>query len=65
MFNEYDVVRLRRQIPECGLAEGQIGTVVLVYGDPPEAYEVEFTDGDAHTVALLTLDEQDLEKAAS
>jgi hypothetical protein len=41
--------------PPGGLVKGQVGTVVEVYGDPPEAYEVEFVDSCGDTYALLTL----------
>lgn len=60
-IHEYDVVRVRRPVPEHQLPEGAIGAVVMVYEDPP-GYEVEFCDGDGVTIALVTLSEADLEK---
>lgn len=60
-LREYDVVRLRRAMPEHGLAAGAIGAIVMVYESPP-AYEVEFTDPEGITLALVTLVETDLEK---
>ena len=48
-----DVVALTENIPERGLARGQVGTVVEIYG--PDAYEVEFCDDDGRTYALLSL----------
>ena len=60
-IQEYDVVRLRRALPEHQLPEGSIGAVVMIYRDPP-AYEVEFCDSDGVTIALATLSETDLEK---
>lgn len=63
-----DVVALTEPIPQStlvggfvddppaeGLLRGQVGTVVEVYGDPPEAYEVEFVDSCGETYALTTV----------
>ncbi len=64
MFAEYQVVRLSRDIPEEGLKAGARGAVVMVYPQRPESpreYEVEFTDEDGGTLALLTLPEDQLE----
>lgn len=63
MFSEYEIVRLRNNIPEWNLQAGAIGVVLLIYDEPnlPKAYEVEFTDKEGRTLALLTLLEQDLE----
>lgn len=51
---ELDTVQLQKAHPECGLAAGAIGAVVLVHGQG-EAYEVEFVALDGHTQAVLTL----------
>ena len=59
-IKEYDVVRLRRPLPEHKLATGAVGAVVMVYHDPL-AYEVEFCDEYGVTLALLTLQEEDIE----
>jgi len=68
---EYDVVRLLRPLPEYNLAAGSTGAVVMDYskhpdskhpdGDLPPAHEVEFTDSDGVTQALVTVAEDDLE----
>jgi hypothetical protein len=63
---EYDVVRLLRALPEHNLPAGSIGAVVIDYTelskrDLPPAYEVEFTDSDGVTQALVTVSEDDLE----
>jgi hypothetical protein len=60
-FEEYDVVRLVRPLPKHGLSDGAMGTVVYVYGDPAEAYEVEFVAPDGNTIALVTLVSDQLE----
>lgn len=64
MFSEYDVIRLKRDKPMRGLPAGVTGTILLIYPQPPlpPAYEVEFTDGEGNTVALLTLQEDGIEK---
>jgi hypothetical protein len=63
MLNEYDMVKLRKNIPDQNLLIGAVGTVLIVFNKPclPRAYEVEFTDikGD---IVLITLFEEDIEK---
>lgn len=54
MFQERDIVVLKRDFPEYGLKEGDIGAVVHCYRDAP-AFEVEFVTARGGTVALLTL----------
>lgn len=49
-----DVVELAADLPEEGLAEGAIGTVVDVHAEPP-GYEVEFVGDDGRTRALTAL----------
>jgi hypothetical protein len=63
MFEEYEVVKLRRDMPSVNLKAGDRGAIVMVYVDPSQAYEVEFTDKEGKTIALLTLKEEDIEKA--
>lgn len=60
-LQEYEVVRLRRPLPDCSLPVGATGAVVMVH-DGGKAYEVEFCDESGTTIALLTLGEDDLEK---
>lgn len=67
MLAEYQVVRLSRDIPEEGLKAGARGAVVMVYPlrpDSPREYEVEFTDEEGGTLALLTLPEDQLQPEA-
>jgi hypothetical protein len=59
MFSEYEVVKLKR--PLVGLNAGAIGAIVMAYNFVPPGYEVEFTDADGVTLALLTLHDEDLE----
>ncbi len=54
LFAELDTVQLQKDHPECGLAAGALGTVVLVHAQG-EAYEVEFIRLDGRTQAVLTL----------
>lgn len=42
-------------LPACGLVRGVVGAVVLVHGKG-EAFEVEFVGYDGHTLALVTLE---------
>jgi hypothetical protein len=54
-FKELDVVTLTTDLPGDGLRAGEIGTVVHVFHRPYTAYEVEFTDSDGMTTAMVTL----------
>ena len=48
-----DVVALTEDLPKRGLSRGQVGTVVESLA--PDVYEVEFSDDEGHTYALLAL----------
>ena len=54
-IRELDCVALTSDLPEHGLKCGDVGTAVLVHGGGV-AFEVEFVGYDGHTVALLTLE---------
>lgn len=53
-----DTVALLRPIQSLGLKEGQVGTVVEVFGD--DSFEVEFADKQGHTIALTPLKSTDI-----
>ena len=54
-IKELDAVALTWDLAEHKLVRGDVGTAVLVH-DNGAAYEVEFVGYDGHTVALLTLE---------
>lgn len=54
MVDELDEVVLTCDLPDHGLAAGDIGTVVLVH-DEGKGYEVEFMTLDGETIAVATL----------
>ena len=56
---ELDSVVLKRDLVDSGLETGDIGTVVHVY-KPRTAFEVEFITGKGSTVAVLTLEKDDI-----
>jgi hypothetical protein len=58
-IEELDTVVLLRDIEEQGLEQGDIGAVVHRYANA-DAYEVEFVTGKGDTVAVLTLDPDDI-----
>jgi hypothetical protein len=62
-FNELDVVTLTTDLPEDGLPAGSIGTVVHIFHRPHTAYEVEFTDADGSTTAMVTVTADQLRAA--
>jgi hypothetical protein len=57
----FDVVRLTVDLPEEGLRAGSLGAIVLEFDQPTEAYEVEFTDDQGHTVATRALTPEQFE----
>lgn len=59
MIREHDLVVLERDFNEHHLVKGDIGTVVHRYADG-EAYEVEFVTGAGDTIAILTLEKDDV-----
>ena len=54
-MHEHDVVVLVEGLPAYGLAEGDVGTIVLVH-DAQKGYEVEFATLLGETVAVVTLE---------
>jgi hypothetical protein len=54
MAKELESVVLATDLPEYGLKQGDIGTIVLVHGDG-KGYEVEFMTLDGETVAVISL----------
>lgn len=60
MYNEHEVVVLRRDLPELGLVAGDVGAVVGVYRSG--GYEVEFTAPEGETVAVVTLGEDEIRR---
>jgi hypothetical protein len=48
-----DVVALTENLPQNGLIRGQVGTVVELLA--PDAFEVEFSDDEGRTYAMLAL----------
>lgn len=55
MINELDPVALTCDLPAHSLKRGDVGTAVLVHGNGA-AFEVEFVGYDGHTVALVTVE---------
>jgi hypothetical protein len=58
-IHELDTIVLTRDLAEHGLEQGDIGTVVHRYSDGT-ALEVEFVTGEGETVAVLTLNTEDV-----
>ncbi len=54
MIHELDIVVLAEDLPEHGLLEGDVGTVVMVHKEGT-GYEVEFVTFDGETVTVISL----------
>lgn len=54
MIRDHDSVILATDVPEHGLQQGDIGTVVLIHRGGA-GYEVEFMTLDGETVAVISL----------
>ena len=59
MIKELDTVVLSSDLPEHGLKRGDIGAIVHCYKGG-EAFEVEFITGQGKTVAVITLNIEDV-----
>ena len=63
-MKELDLVVLTYDIPEDGLLEGDLGTIVHGYTDV-QAWKVEFVTAEGRTVAVLTLTRADIRPMGS
>jgi hypothetical protein len=61
MFTEYEVVKAKSNLSE-EVSKGTRGTIVMVYDSSTHDYEVEFFDEHGEHLALLTVNELDLER---
>ena len=59
MIKELDTVVLSQDLPEHGLKQGDIGAVVHSYKEG-KAFEVEFITGKGDSVAVVTLNSEDV-----
>lgn len=62
-IKELDCVALTCDLPAHGLQRGDVGTAVLVHGGGA-GFEVEFVGYDGHTIALATLDREQVRPLA-
>ena len=60
-FNESETVKTLKDFPEEGITKGDIGTIVMVFRTPNEAYEVEFVNNDGTTRAMFAITPEYLE----
>ena len=61
-FNELDTVKTLKGFPNYGVKKGEVGTVIIAFSKPNEAYEVEFDDGTGRPKATFPIIPEDLEK---
>lgn len=43
-YEVYETVKVLEDEPNEGIKKGDIGTIIMIYDTPNEAYEVEFVD---------------------
>lgn len=60
MLKEYTVVKALKQLSD-KVEKGNIGTILIVYNNPSNAYEVEFVDNEGNHLETLTVNESDIE----
>ena len=63
-MKEHDTVVLTRSFPDHGLEIGDVGALVHVYS-AGKAFEVEFVTGSGSTLAVVTLDADDIRPVAT
>ena len=63
-MREHDTIVLKRSLPEHGLEAGDVGVIVHVY-EGEEGFEVEFVAGSGSTVAVVTLEAEDVRPVAT
>ena len=61
-FNELEAVKTLINFPDEKIKKGDIGTVVMVFHKPNEAYEVEFVNEDGTTKAMFAILPENIEK---
>jgi hypothetical protein len=61
-FNELEAVKVLKDFPGEGIRAGDIGTIVVAFTVPNEAYEVEFVNGDGTMRAMFAVLPEDLER---
>ena len=57
-FELLDTIVLKKDLPEHGLKQGDVGTVVELY--QPDGLEIEFVTGSGKTQALLSMTTSDV-----
>ena len=60
MFSEYDTVKIIKDSAN-GAKRGDIGTILMVFSEPSEAYEVEIANEDGTSRAQYTMRPNELE----
>jgi len=58
IFKLLDTIVLEKDLPEHGLKQGDVGTVVELY--QPDGLEIEFVTGSGKTQALLSMKNSDV-----
>lgn len=63
-INEHERVILTVDLPLHHLADGDVGTVIHIYDDTA-AFEVEFVALDGATIAIVTVDKEQVRKVVA
>jgi hypothetical protein len=54
-MQEYDVIVLKSPLGEIPIQAGMKGTILMVFGSPAKAYEVEFVDASNRSLGTFTV----------
>ncbi len=60
-IDETDLVALLIDLPGANLVRGDVGTIAMVHGDQ-QAFEVEFVNAGGQTIAVETLERNQISK---
>lgn len=59
MLNINDVIKVSKNIQD-NIRAGHLGTVVHIFDQNPSVYEIEFTDNEGRTLAIVPLKKEDM-----
>ena len=62
-YEEYSIIRAKRDLGK--VSKGTQGTILIVFNNKVNHYEVEFMDSDGNSIEVLTVSQEDIELVSS